>query len=248
MNEAMKTLCRVLITVGILSSVSHASAAPLPAAAQVEFQTHYQKGEALYLAKQYAEAIASFQKALAIQSDPNVLYNIAQCHRKLDHHREAKEYFEWFLRIPNDISVAERQNITDIIAELNEKIRKADAAKVIVVRAEQPVRPAWRIGVGIVGIAAGAALIGYGGIVASVDGQAVLQGGKEDFTRVYDTKTKGIALIVPGAAFLIGGVVLLALPGERKKTSDGKGVARAIQNVSVGAVGSGTGLVVQGRF
>ena len=245
MNESMKTRCRVLIIVGILSSVSVVSAAPLPAATQVEFQTHYQKGEALYLAKQYAEAIASFQKALAIQSDPNVLYNIAQCHKRLDHLREAKEYFEWFLRIPNDISVAERQNITDIIAELDEKIRKADAAKVIVVAAEQPRRPAWRIGVGIVGIAAGATLMGFGGTFASLDGQAVLQDGKEDFTRVYDTKALAAGLIAPGALLFVGGVVLLALPGSKVSTA---GDSKSTLAWSIGALGSGTGLWVRGGF
>lgn len=245
MNESMKTRCRVLIIVGILSSVSVVSAAPLPAATQVEFQTHYQKGEALYLAKQYAEAIASFQKALAIQSDPNVLYNIAQCHKKLDHHREAKEYFEWFLRIPNDISVAERQNITDIIAELDEKIRKADAAKVIVVAAEQPRRPAWRIGVGIVGIAAGATLMGFGGTFASLDGQAVLQNGKEDFTRVYDTKALGAGLITPGALLFVGGVVLLALPGNKVSH---EGSSKSGLAFSIATLGSGTGLLVRSGF
>jgi len=120
--------------------------------------------------------------------------------------------------------------------------------EVVYVPTEVVQRPAWRIGLGIGAVAIGAALIGYGGIVASVDGQAVLMDGKEDFTRVYDTKTKGIAFIVPGAAFLIGGVVLMALPGDKKKTSDGKSLASVLSSVSVGAVGSGTGLVVQGRY
>jgi hypothetical protein len=34
-------------------------------------------------------------------------------------------------------------------------------------------RPKWRVGLGIIGIAAGAALIGFGGLAASVDGQPV---------------------------------------------------------------------------
>ena len=132
---------------------------------------------------------------------------------------------------------------------LNLQLKPGEAPKeVVYVPTEVVQRPGWRIALGIGAIAVGAGLVGYGGLVASVDGQAVLQDGKEDFTRVYDTKAKSAAFIAPGAVCLLGGIVLLALPGDKKKSSNDKGIASPIQKVSLGAIGSGTGLIVQGRF
>lgn len=243
----MTSIRNLLFSVCLLSPIAAVSAAgTLPPAQQTEFDSQYQQGESLYSAKRFAEAIKCFQRALAIKPDPNVLYNIAQSHKKLEHHREAKDYFEWFLRIPNDISAAEKQNIEETIADLDQKIRKEEAAKVVLVQAEQPQRPKWRIALGITGIAAGAALVGFGGLAASIDGLPYLDSnGKEVFTRVYSTKSLAAGLIAPGALCILGGVVLLALPGERKRETDTKSTA---QTLSFGAVGSGNGLVFRGVF
>jgi len=156
-------------------------------------------------------------------------------------------HFEWFLRIPNDISTAEKQNIEEAISDLDQKIRKEQAAKVVIVQAEQPQRPKWRIALGIAGITAGATLVGFGGLFASVNGQSVIDAnGKEVFTRVYNTKALAGGLIGPGALLIVGGVVLLALPGEKSQSSGGK--VSTSQTLSLGAVGSGTGLTFQGGF
>lgn len=247
MNETMKMLCRMLIASYCLLSGSESLADSVSGEKKSEFQTHYQQGERLYVDRKYGEAISSFQRALSIQPDSNVIYNIAQCHKKLEHHREAKEYFEWFLRIPTDISAEERQRITQTIAELDESIHKADAAKLIVVNAEQPHRPAWRIGVGIVSIATGVTLISFGGAFLSVNGQAALVNGKEDFTRIYDTRALAAGLIAPGAVVFLGGVVLLALPGDTPKPVTS---AQSIRSVSLGMgpVGIGTDLSLHGTW
>lgn len=247
MNESLKVRCSALVAAACLLWGSESLASPLSSELQAEFQAHYQHGERLYLARRYSEAISRFQRALSIQSDSNVIYNIAQCHKKLEHHREAKEYFEWFLRIPTDISAEERQQLKKTIAELDENIRRADEVKVIVVNAEQPRRPAWRIGLGIASIAAGVTLAGLGGAFLSIDGQAVLTNGKEDFTRVYDTKALATGLIVPGAVVFLGGVILLALPGDKPKPVNNAQSVRTLA-LRLGSVGTGTGLSVHGTW
>lgn len=123
-----------------------------------------------------------------------------------------------------------------------------DPEKVVYVATDTR-RPKWRVALGVVGIAAGAALVGFGGLAASVDGQPYLDAaGKEDFTRIYATKGLAAGLIAPGAVCILGGVVLLALPGEKKKASDDTTTPSPVQSLSLGPVGSGTGLTLRGGF
>lgn len=187
-----------------------------------EFVSQYQQGESFYEAKKYEQAIQCFQRALAIKPDPNVLYNIAQSHRKLQRYREAKTHFEWFLRIPNGISADERQRVELIVADLGEKIRQEEARKLVIVKEETPKRPPWRIGVGITGIAAGVVLLTFGGLAASVDSQPYLDANKDDFTRIYATSGLAAGLIAPGGLLVVGGTILLALPGAKPPTPAAK--------------------------
>ena len=62
---------------------------------------------------------------------------------------------------------------------------------------------------------------------------------------MYSTNSLAAGLIAPAALCILGGVVLLALPGERKQATDTKSTA---QTLSFGAVGSGNGLVFRGVF
>ncbi len=221
--------------------------APPPSIGQpVDFLAEYNQGKLLYKAQKFEDAIKFFQRALTLQHDPNVIYNIAQSHRKLGHHREAKEYFEWFLRIPSTISIAERQSVEEIVTELGEKIRREEAAKLVIVSQESSRRPPWRIGVGITAIAAGATLVSFGGMLASINGQPGLINGKEDFTQIYNTQGVVAGLIAPGALFVVGGIVLLALPGEKRSTNSP--LPTSTQKLSLRPIGSGVGLVAHGSF
>lgn len=213
----------------------------LSAAEQAEFRSQFERGESFYSAQNYEEAIKCFQLALAIKPDPNALYNIAQSHRRIGHYKLAKDYFEFFLRIPSDISVAERQKVEGFVAELGEKIREEEAAQQGFGKEEPPRRPTWRIGLGIVGIAAGATLMSFGGMLSSIHGQPGLINGKEDFTQVYDTKGVAAGLLTPGALFLVGGIVLLALPGEKR--SPNATLPTATPKLSLGPVKSGVVLI-----
>ncbi|HNF99571.1 MAG TPA: PEGA domain-containing protein [Pseudomonadota bacterium] len=120
-----------------------------------------------------------------------------------------------------------------------------DPEKVVYVATDTR-RPKWRVALGVVGIAAGAALVGFGGVFASVNGQPVLDNGKEDFSRVYNTKGLAAGLIAPGALLMVGGAVLIALPGEKK--SDPNATPSPAQTLSLAPVGTGTGLVFRSSY
>lgn len=120
-----------------------------------------------------------------------------------------------------------------------------DPEKVVYVATDTR-RPKWRVALGVVGIAAGAALVGFGGVFASVNGQPVLDNGKEDRTRIYNTKGLAAGLIAPGATLMMGGAVLIALPGEKK--SDPNATPSPAQTLSLAPVGTGTGLVFRSSY
>lgn len=236
---------------GAFAAIEARSEPPRQTSPSADFDSQYKQGEEFYRAKQYADAIQCFQRALAIKSDPNVLYNIAQSHRKLGHHREAKEYFEWFLRIPSDISAAERQSVEDIIAELGEKIRREEAAKLVYVQEASPRRPPppWRIAMGIVGIAGGVTMLAFGGLAASIDGKPYLDSnGKENLQKIYSTNGLAAGLLTPGALLLVGGVILLAVPSQKNTSKDGIREFPKTTTVSMGLVGSGPGVMLRGSY
>ncbi len=242
----MKLSSHLLLIFGLLLFLEvRVCAKPLTAEELKEYKFQLDQGQRYFETNQLEEAIKCFRLALTLKSNPNVYHNLAQAHLKLRHYREAKEYFDIFLRFPNlNLGDHEKQEVEAILADLEVKIREQDNHKVVLV----PQRPKWRIALGVVGMAAGATLVTFGGLFASVHGQPILDNGKEDFTKVYATKTLATGLIVPGAVCLIGGVVLLALPGDLKKSSDDKSPLSPSQTLSLGGVGSGTGLIVRGGF
>jgi tetratricopeptide (TPR) repeat protein len=231
--------------VSFFGAVDARSASPpdplLEAARQQEqeFDRQYAQGKQLYAAGRFAEAIECFQKALSRKPDANTVYNIAQAYRKLGNCEKAKGYYEWFLRSPSpDTTEADLDKVRKYVAECAPQT----APSLVVTRQ----RPAWRIGVGIAGMAVGAGLIVIGGLAASINGRPGLVDGKEDLSRFYNTGDLAVGLIVPGSLLALGGVVLVALPGEKKVESltQQKSATRA----SMGRVGSGMGLTLDMPF
>lgn len=132
-----------------------------------------------------------------------------------------------------DVAVAENTS-----TPLTLTLTPIDLGKVVYVR--QP-RPAWRLAAGVIGLVGGGAMITFGGLLWSINGKPGLVDGQEDLTRKYSTAGVGAGLTVPGAVFAAGGLLLLAIPGPKKVVSDTR-VAPA-QSLSLGRVGTGTGLV-----
>jgi len=91
-------------------------------------------------------------------------------------------------------------------------------------------RPAWRIAVGASAIGVGAVLMGLGGGALSADGKcrtvdemspdrcaAMVNSQGMLTTMLIDGKSTGIGLLVGGGIIAVGGAVLIALPGPRRK-------------------------------
>ena len=86
-------------------------APPLPDAA-TRARAHAQQGTAHYNLDQWSPALAEYEAAYLVFPDPALLFNIAQCHRKLGHPKEALDYFRKYLRVaptaPNRAEVEKR--------------------------------------------------------------------------------------------------------------------------------------------
>jgi tetratricopeptide (TPR) repeat protein len=59
-----------------------------------------EEGAAFYAARDYRRAIEKFIQAYAIDSDPNLLFNIARCYEELGENEAAIEKYETFLKTP----------------------------------------------------------------------------------------------------------------------------------------------------
>jgi hypothetical protein len=91
-------------------------------------------------------------------------------------------------------------------------------------------RPAWRIAVGVSAIGVGALLLGLGGGALSADGkcrtvdetspdrcQSMVNSQGVLTTMLIDGKSTGIGLLIGGGIIAVGGALLIALPGPRRK-------------------------------
>jgi tetratricopeptide (TPR) repeat protein len=71
---------------------------------------HFEKGERHYDLREYEDALREFKDAYRIVPDPVLLYNIGQCHWKLQHRREAVDFYRQYLRrLPNAPNAKEVQ-------------------------------------------------------------------------------------------------------------------------------------------
>jgi hypothetical protein len=93
-------------------------ASPAPANASSVAQLN-EEGAALYAARDYRRAIEKFIQAYAIDSDPNLLFNIARCYEELGETDAAIEKYETFLKTPG-ADTRGRQRARESVAALRE--------------------------------------------------------------------------------------------------------------------------------
>lgn len=94
----------LLLALGLAAAPAYAAnegraAAPAPAS-QVGVAQLNEEGAALYSARDYRRAIEKFIQAYAVDSDPNLLFNIARCYEELGEVDAAIEKYENFLKTP----------------------------------------------------------------------------------------------------------------------------------------------------
>ncbi len=115
-------------------------------------------GSELYVAGNYVGALQAFERAYALSSEPNLLFNIAGCYQRLGQSTRAIEYYRWFLNAPQADSEGRRRAI-QALGELErpapQEPRPADAD------AKASAHPGWplaTLGAGILFAGLGAGL------------------------------------------------------------------------------------------
>jgi hypothetical protein len=77
---------------------------------------HTKQGTAYYNLDRQTEALAEYEAAYLAVPDPALLFNIAQCHRKLGHDKEAVAFYKTYLR--NAPRAANRADVEKRIQEI----------------------------------------------------------------------------------------------------------------------------------
>lgn len=193
------------------------------------------EGTDLYQQGNYEACIEKFQTAFSINPDSLLLYNLGQAHRKLKQEREALNYYQFYLRTAGEITPDMRSKVEGYVRELRQSIddkeQRSRQPTVVVRTTERRPRPLWRVIVGPVLAAGGAATLGIGAWGLSGNGACVDTPSDPMLhcSKVYDTLGLGGGLIGAGSVLVLGGVLLAALPGSQVT------VERPIDNKSTNA-------------
>jgi tetratricopeptide (TPR) repeat protein len=87
-----------------------------------------EEGAALYAARDYRRAIEKFIQAYAVDTDPNLLFNIARCYEELGDVDAAIEKYETFLKTPG-ADTRGRQRARESLEALREAQKNGDEAE-----------------------------------------------------------------------------------------------------------------------
>jgi tetratricopeptide (TPR) repeat protein len=115
------------------------SAAPATSTATVAQLN--EEGAALYAQRDYRRAIEKFIQAYAVDSDPNLLFNIARCYEELGEIDAAIEKYETFLKTPG-ADTRGRQRARESLAALREAKNHPPAASAALVEVPEAPAPA----------------------------------------------------------------------------------------------------------
>jgi tetratricopeptide (TPR) repeat protein len=85
----------------------------------------FSEGSRYYNLSQYSDALEAFKRAYWNFEDPSFLYNIAQCHRALQHKQEAITFYRNYLR--NAPDTPKRAEVERLIADLEAALRQDKA-------------------------------------------------------------------------------------------------------------------------
>ena len=223
---------------------------------------HYRRGEALFKAQRYREAISEFEKAYAIAPVPELILNLAQAHRNAGDKRAAQKYYERFLKDATAhpmakeaarISTQLQQEIAKEDREAAANRRRLEGERAAALRSAQRVGRVTRI-VGLVTLAA--AVVGFGvGTKFALDARRLeneLNAHDEPWTHELITKfsegerAETRALWIGGISaglFVAGGITYLL--GRRART---KATERAHQRYRLTPSVTPGGISVQGAF
>lgn len=107
-------LCRLALSLAVTLVAPAALAQEEPPAStdDQEARARFEAGRMAFGAGRFEDALADFERAYALSSRPQLLYNIAQCHDRLRHDEEAvaalRRYLEAVPDAPNRAEVERR--------------------------------------------------------------------------------------------------------------------------------------------
>jgi hypothetical protein len=123
LSEAARLLVSRLLQSPAVAELARLRAPPPPAPPPPDPATraraHAQQGTAHYNLDQWPQALAEYEAAYLAFPDPALLFNIAQCHRRLGHREPALDYYKKYLRAAP--AAANRPEVEKRIEELDEK-------------------------------------------------------------------------------------------------------------------------------
>ncbi len=203
-----------LVGVGLLllSLIGRAAAQPGPASRA------FAAGRKLFVAGDYAAAIARFEEARALEDDPAYVYNIAQAYRLMGDCGEAGAYFRAFVRV-TEAGAPNRDRAEELAVEMEACAEKAAHPR-------RGARRSWKRRIGLVTGGAGLAALGAAAALAwrSRDAALELTGAIADGRAAVWTpelealeergqraERLAIGLAIGGAVALVGGGALVVV-------------------------------------
>jgi tetratricopeptide (TPR) repeat protein len=102
-------------------------------ATKAQAQQLYADGEKAYQKGKYADALASFQKAYDLVPLPALLYNVAQCYRRMNDHVHAVETYDRYSSLEKNIPAARQKELAKYLQQEKTAVaadeKKAKAAE-----------------------------------------------------------------------------------------------------------------------
>jgi tetratricopeptide (TPR) repeat protein len=125
MKASSKLRLPLLLVLGLCAAqVGAAEGRAVAPANQANVAQLNEEGASFYAARDYRRAIEKFIQAYAIDSDPNLLFNIARCYEELGETDAAIEKYETFLKTPG-ADARGRQRARESLTALREAAETA---------------------------------------------------------------------------------------------------------------------------
>ncbi|MCA9559336.1 MAG: tetratricopeptide repeat protein, partial [Myxococcales bacterium] len=127
---------RPLLPLLLLLSLGAPALAQPTEQARVQATEAYEAGVAAFKAKDFAEALARFERAYKLDPSPVLLYNLARTHQEMRHWTQAIEHFELYLaRVPDG---DDRADVEARVRTMRNLLAEIEAAKAEPPPAEPP--------------------------------------------------------------------------------------------------------------
>jgi tetratricopeptide (TPR) repeat protein len=124
-------MLRPLVIAAALTQLTSLALAQKPPTAQQKkaAKAHYQQGTAFYEAGGYDDAVREYQEAYALVPLPELLFNIAQCHRMKGNKPKAIEAYQRYLEKVTEGPLAEEARTHVASLQLKIQVEEAEAAR-----------------------------------------------------------------------------------------------------------------------